>query len=633
MKNFKILKYSFLAFWLFIFWNFNYLFANNEYYYKNLTINADIQQDGTIAVNEIFDAYFNVPKHGIIRNIPLKYTIDGKKFRIFLENIKVDGRNFSLSENYGEKEIKIWDFYREVMGEQRYSIHYSVYGLIRNFAGKWREELSWNVIPNGFDTHIDHVHIELNLPKSYTWFTSEDFLIAADGRSNQLEDFEGTIDWSQGDKIILTYDKTIPAWNGITLAVKFPVGYFTFEHERQENLIDHWNLNMENTASIKTKDWFNEFCNRYFHLFDLFWEDSFLVGAFVLTGWVVILGFLWLRLWYKLIKLVVQWITQINERKLDKSDFPIVVQYEPPEWLNSAEVWLLYHRELREKDMLSLIYHWLNDNVIEIREREILSKKIFKVIKTKELLTDKKYEKWFFNILKRGERELNYITSIELHLQDLKKHGIEKWRLTGKTLSLTWSPFLLAAVWFSLFFILMYGVVDSAPTIRNLLWAVIFVFSIFVFIGYLIHIINRRDRLELTEKGDSLRAKILGYKEFLLMCDENRLRLYLQQDPLFFDKVLPYATVFWIESQLIKQIKTIGLPVESKWNMEWLNTLMTFEFKTYSPKSYSGESSDNDSSSSSYDRDSWFSSGSSFSRSSSSGRSGWGGWWGGGKSW
>ena len=184
-----------------------------------------------IQVNEIFDAYFNVRKHGIIRNIPLKYTIDGKKFRIFLENIKVDWTNFSAYETHGEKEIKIWDADRELIGDQRYSIHYSVYGLIRNFAGKGREELSWNVIPNGFDTHIDHVRIELKLPKAYTWFTSEDFLIAADGRSNKLEDFEGTIDWSQGNKIILTYDKTIPSWNGITLAMKFPVGYFTFDHK------------------------------------------------------------------------------------------------------------------------------------------------------------------------------------------------------------------------------------------------------------------------------------------------------------------------------------------------------------------------------------------------------------------
>ncbi|MCR5412157.1 MAG: hypothetical protein K6E76_04150 [Patescibacteria group bacterium] len=58
-------------------------------------------------MNEIFDAYFNVRKHGIIRNIPLKYTIDGKKFRIFLEDIEVDGRNFSSYETNGEKEIKI----------------------------------------------------------------------------------------------------------------------------------------------------------------------------------------------------------------------------------------------------------------------------------------------------------------------------------------------------------------------------------------------------------------------------------------------------------------------------------------------------------------------------------------------
>ena len=234
MKNFKFLKYTFTLVWLFIFWIFNYLFANSEYYYKNLTVNADIQQDGTIQVNEVFDTYFNIYKHGIIRDIPLKYTIDGKIFRIFIDNIRVEGRNFSVYKINGEKEIKIWDADRELIGEQKYSIHYSVYGLIRNFAGKGREELSWNIIPNGFDTHIDQVRIELNLPKAYTWFTSEDFLVAADGKSNKVENFEGTIDWSQGDKIILTYDKTISAWNGITIAMKFPVGYFTFDHERQE---------------------------------------------------------------------------------------------------------------------------------------------------------------------------------------------------------------------------------------------------------------------------------------------------------------------------------------------------------------------------------------------------------------
>ena len=107
----------------------------------------------------------------------------------------------------------------------------------------------------------------------------------------------------------------------------------------------------------------------------------------------------------------------------------------------------------------------------------------------------------------------------------------------------------------------------------------------------------------------------------------------VNEDPLFFDKVLPYAIVFGIDSQLIKQIKIIGLPVESKWNIEWLNTLMEFEFKTYSPKSYSWESPDNDSSNSSYDRDSWFSSWSSRDSGSSSGSSWWGWWWGGGRSW
>ena len=240
-----MLQYSYVnERWIFSHDNENKTYCNGEkinenYYFKNLTVKADIQKDGTVDVNEIFDTNFCVYMHGIFRNIPLKYITDGRKFRISLDDINVDGKNFSVSESNGEKVIKIWDANKNIIGEQRYSIHYSVYGLIKNFAGQGREELNWNVIPNGFDTQIDQVRVELNLPKKYTWFTSDDFLISADGKSTKVEDFEGTIDWSKGDKIILTYDKTIPAWKGISLAIKFPVGYFTFDHEKQKSLIDN----------------------------------------------------------------------------------------------------------------------------------------------------------------------------------------------------------------------------------------------------------------------------------------------------------------------------------------------------------------------------------------------------------
>ena len=149
----------------------------------------------------------------------------------------MDGENkwkkYSTSTDNGIVSIKIWSANKTVIWSQNYPISYSTYGLIRNFSGMWYAELYWNIVWNQFDTNINKVRAELILPKTYTWFTSWDFLIAADGISNRLEDFEGSLDWTSWDKIILTYDKIIPAGNGITISIKFPNNYFEFDHKRQ----------------------------------------------------------------------------------------------------------------------------------------------------------------------------------------------------------------------------------------------------------------------------------------------------------------------------------------------------------------------------------------------------------------
>jgi hypothetical protein len=53
----------------------------------------------------------------------------------------------------------------------------------------------------------------------------------------------------------------------------------------------------------------------------------------------------------------------------------------------------------------------------------------------------------------------------------------------------------------------------------------------------------------------------------LAACDENKLRLFLMQDPLYFDKILPYAVAFGLETELIKKIAPImqELGVKSSW--------------------------------------------------------------------
>ena len=134
------------------------------------------------------------------------------------------------------------------------------------------------------------------------------------------------------------------------------------------------------------------------------------------------------------------------------------------------------------------------------------------------------------------------------------------------------------------------------------------------------------NRLRESEEWFKLKSHILWYKEFLHACDENKLRLFLQQDPLYFDKILPYAIVFWLETELLKKIGPIFEEMNMESSVYWnMNSIRTINHIISSSAKHSVPPQ----SSTSYSSSSWFSRGSSFWWWFSHG---WGGWWGGGRS-
>lgn len=236
--------------WFVFFWVFSLLFVWNltlakDYEYTNLNIQADVKIDWTIDVTETFTANFLKKKHWIIRFIPFNYSVEDTDFHIDLDYIRVDWNKFTTyTEDWGMN-IKIWDPDVEIKWEKVYPISYTVYWLIRNFAWKWYHELYWNIVWYDFDTNINKVRAEIKLPKKYSRFTDDDFLITTDWKTVSVADFDWTIDRSSWDKIIVIYNKKLDAEEWITLAVKFPDNYFTFDHDKQVSLLWHvvtnWN--------------------------------------------------------------------------------------------------------------------------------------------------------------------------------------------------------------------------------------------------------------------------------------------------------------------------------------------------------------------------------------------------------
>ena len=604
----KIVKiYSLFIYFALCLFAWTFVHAN-DYEYKSLDITANIRIDGTIDVNETFDTNFFVRKHWIIRFIPLNYSVLGDHFHIDVSNISVNWSKFTVSKNNENLEIKIWDADKTVIWEQIYPIFYSVYWLIRNFSWEWYHELYWNLVWYDFDTNINSVRAILYLPKTYTWFTSDDFLITTDWITQTVKDFEGSVNWHRWDKITIIYDKKLDAWEWITLAIKFPNDYFEFDHDKQANLI--WYV-WENWNSLL-----------------VFLNLSWFPWKYFLIAW----GFVALVALFLPKKLPEIKKSEI-ENRLNK-ETPIVVRYSPPDWINCAEAWMLYNCILEPTDLTSLVYKWLIEWLVsvEIENDEWYSTvKRFILTKLKNIESNKpKYEVDFFNDLLPSsigcKKTLSTTSEYDVvrSLKSLRSYGKSKWWIS------VWSfEDSKKYIWFFIAIILFIFLLVIWINIEPAIIASAFVLSIFD--GWSSS--PTQKKIYLTDIWKEIALRVVWYARFLKMCDENKLRLFLKQDPAFFDKTLPYAVAFWFETEFIGKITPIlrELDVKPVWygwdinEIDSISRIVRTMIRTQELRRAKERESR-----STYDRGSWFSSWSSF---------GWWffrwwwGWWWGSRSW
>ena len=573
-----------------------------DYEYKDLEITANVLIDWTINVKEDYLAEFYTSKHGIIRSIPEIYSVNGQWFRINISNIDVKWHKFNTSKNNWELSIKIWDPDKYVYWKVSYPISYTVYWLIRNFSGMWYAELYWNIVGYDFDTDIRAVTATINLPKAYTWFKSSDFLITTDWKAKTVEEFKWKVDWSAWNKIKITYYKWLPAYNWITLAIKFPNNYFQFDDKKQSNLLTNvkQNTNKWNNKSSSKKE---------------SWESAVLlmvIVSFIIMPIIIIAS----ELKEKRNKITVK---NCKLRWEYAEMYKVIVQYTPPKWLNSAEVWLLLHRKWEMKDLFSLIYkraaEWLikiNWGVWNYALYNIVIKKIKDIPESAP-----EFEKQFFkNFMDSDEKSIStYQKNHSKDLENLTNHGIEMWWFK-------WKPKNKHNITWLIFIIIMISCIISWITDNPDFF--FYAFTICTIIIPIAGIINNW-KLKETEKWAELIAHILWFGQFLIACEEKQLKVFLERDPLYFDKVLPYAVAMWIDTEFMEKIRPILK--ENNINPTWcdcgldnMNTLLN------------GTNHASDSCTS-YMENKWFSWWSSFDSDSG----GWGGfsswWWGGWGGW
>ena len=577
-------------------------YSSYDYVIDKYDINIIVNENNTFDVTETIDTYFNVPKHGIFRTIPLKNTIkrlDGTTStnRTQIKNVSVNAEN-STSKEEGNYQIKIGSASETLTGEKEYIIKYT-YNLGKDHVKDY-DELYYNIIGNEWDTVIGNITFSITMPKS---FDSSKLGFSA-GRVGSTD--SSKIKYSvSGNTITGSYNGILWENEALTVRCELPEGYFV-------------------GAGLDIN-----LLNYIVYLFPII----FLIIAILL--------------WYK----------------FGRDDQVIeTVEFYPPEGFNSLEVGFLYKGEAVNQDVTSLLIYLANKGyikIVETEEKSLFSKaKGFKIIKLKDYDGDNVNERLFLNGLfamrrlntSSAENSINqnttptlevtsadlydkfYITmsNILLNINNkenknkiLEKSASSKAKFIIFMIIATYclitippvleygeSSLLVALLFPGIGFTVMFKMLLD-PKLRNssgnklsyasvilffliwglgfggLPWAMMvlpalqqdsiyligYFVGIFCVLGMVVCLTYLPKR---TSYGNEILGKIKGFKNFLETAEKDQLEAMVAKNPTYFYNILPYTYVLGVSDKWIKKFEVISMQAPT-----WYDASDTFDVATF----------------------------------------------------
>lgn len=553
-------------------------YSSLEYVIDKYDIDIIVNENNTLDITETITAYFNVPKHGIFRTIPLKNKItrlDGTTStnRPRITNVSVDNE-YTISKGFGDYEIKIGSADTTLIREQKYVIKYT-YNLGKDPVKDY-DELYYNIIGTGWDTVIGNVTFNITMPKEF----DESKLGFSSGTLGSTANSK--VKYSvQGNKITGSYNGILDMGEALTIRCEFPEGYFV---------------------------------NAGFPI-DV-------IACLTIIMPILFLG-ISIYMWYK----------------FGRDDQVIeTVEFYPPGGFNSLETGYLYKGLADNQDVTSLLVYLANKGYIKISETEekSLFLKGFKITKLKEYDGNNINELIFLKgLFTKKDSNINEVTSFDLYdrfyitireiLANINNKEndnkiFEKSSLSKKNFVIllimatfcliTIPPILLYSHAILIIFVVLFPgiafsvVVDTflneeltmLVKIYNLVWGLLFggipwtfimlpalLQDITYFIGYIVGICCVLGMLiclkylpKRTVYGNEMLGKIKGFKNFLETAEKDKLEAMVMQDPTYFYNILPYTYVLGVSDKWIKKFETISLQSPS-----WYDSSTGFNVATF----------------------------------------------------
>lgn len=615
--------------------NIHAAYESTGYNITAYDVDIYVTEGNVLKVTEKIDTNFKTAKHGIIRNIPLTGTVrrsDGSKgsFRAKISNINVsDNYTKTTSFTNGQKlvELKIGDADTTLRGNKSYTISYD-YALGDDKVSDY-DELYYNIIGTQWDTTISNVTFSIHMPKDFD--TSKIGFTRGPQGVAQTSGITYEVD---GNTITGKYNSDLGSYNGLTVRIELPEGYFVIKDYQK-------------------------------------YIDYAVIALFI--GLVVITFVLWLK---------------------NGKDKPVVetVEFYPPEDLNSAELAQVYKGEVRGQDVTSLLIYLANKGYLKIKEEDkkglISTYKAITFVKLKEYDGENYSEKTFFDgIFKYGDEvsiskleDRFYVTQGKIvnHINSKKniEKVIDKKSRVSKTITTVFEFLVLIVTCLTLgmatgdisnsLFSLPF-VICSLAMIKagvgyfkkkeagGIVVGAMLIFMSFCFfcssqttvlvqsdgfssadwlvlgigvVSIILLIIFEAIMPARTEYGTKMLGKIRGFKRFLETARKEELERLVEENPSYFYDILPYTYVLGVSSKWIKKFETMNLR-----SPDWYDSANAFTVSDFGRSINNAFNTTNSAMSSSPSSSGSSSGGGGGSSSSGGGFSGGGSGGGGGSSW
>lgn len=485
---------------------------------EDFKINIDINQDSSIIITEkILADFSDEPKHGILRNIPVSYRDEtGKSLNISFQILGIldeSGNPWQYSESHSGiyKVLKIGSPHVTYKEQKTFILKYKVTGAILFLEN--HDELFWNAIGTEWDAAINNIAVNVHLPVP----VKKEYLSTAvyTGRyGSRSSNIETRILDEQN--IVFTGRRYLP-YEGVTVVVGLPKG-----------IIEPLPVSANYTSS-ETESTFQSYASSYSSKGFMSLICLILLIPLILPA---VVFFIMFSIWKKSGK----------DPKLEKS---VVVEYKVPEDLKPAEMGTLIDDRIDMRDVSSTIIDLAIRGYLKIIKRDAMFfQKKFSFVLLKEYNKDESLSVFertildgFFAYANAGASvelltlENDFYKKLPLIKNDIFERLIEK-GFYSKNPEQTGLFYRIISFVFG--FLAVFTMVLIPIGIGLGLSAII----IFCFAKYM---------PAKTRKGMDVYGKVLGFEEFLMRTEKDKIQYEEQQE--IFEKMLPYAICLGISNK------------------------------------------------------------------------------------